>query len=112
MRQFPLLIVDEAHLLVAPGTRGAKCLAELTGRSTKVLLMTGTPFKNTANDLGSLLNIVAPSEFPEGENLDRKYKLNDKDLGKKKGGIDSVRWKMMPFIERILASDLPSLKLP
>lgn len=61
--QWDAVIFDEAHRLKnrkAQQTVGAKRLAK---RAVMCIALTGTPIQNKTQDLWSLLNIVAPSQF-------------------------------------------------
>jgi len=57
----PLLIVDEAHKLREPGSKGSKAIKQNHAR--KRLLMTATPFFNHPADIAPLINIAAGNEI-------------------------------------------------
>jgi len=52
-----LLIVDEAHRLRDPGTKGSLAVSEAAAK--KRLLLTGTPLYNKPTDLAALVNLAA-----------------------------------------------------
>jgi len=60
----PLLIVDEAHRLREPSSKGTKAVRELEAQ--KRLLLTASPFYNHPADIAPLVNIAAGSkQLPE-----------------------------------------------
>jgi gamma-glutamylcyclotransferase (GGCT)/AIG2-like uncharacterized protein YtfP/superfamily II DNA or RNA helicase len=66
----PLLVVDEAHRLREPSSKGLKAVKGT--ESQKRLLLTATPFYNAPSDIAPLINVVAgdkllPEAKPEFE---------------------------------------------
>jgi hypothetical protein len=62
----PLLIVDEAHRLREPTSKGLKAVKGTT--SQKRLLLTATPFYNAPNDIAPLVNTAANDKLlPESK---------------------------------------------
>ena len=55
------LIIDEAHYIKNPNSKIAKVLYELADKSTKRLVLTGTPIPNRPYDLWSLCRFLDPS---------------------------------------------------
>lgn len=77
------LLVDEAHRLGSPGSAQAKAVANLAEQSKNVLLMTGTPVRNSPKELAPLLSILS------GRSIDQKA-FADKFIGaesRRPGGL-------------------------
>ena len=74
----PLLIVDEAHRLRDPSSKGLQAIKELNQSAEKTLLLTGTPMVNHPSDISSLINLAANEKIlPENRaDFERKYVYN------------------------------------
>jgi hypothetical protein len=86
-----LLIVDESHNLTGSNAYGDS-VQKIINESTnlKILLLTGTPMKNLADDIIDLVNFIRPINFPierneifEGEGWNMKIKENGINYFKK-----------------------------
>lgn len=64
---FDVLVVDEAHRARKAATSQSKAIAQLADASQKVVFLTATPIQTDAADLGRLLGILLPQEFPSDE---------------------------------------------
>ena len=74
----PLLIVDEAHRLRDPSSKGLQAIKDLNQSAEKTLLLTGTPMVNHPSDISSLINLAANEKIlPENRaDFERKYIYN------------------------------------
>ena len=74
----PLLIVDEAHRLRDPSSKGLQAVKDLNQSAEKTLLLTGTPMVNHPSDISSLINLAANEKIlPENKaDFERKYIYN------------------------------------
>ena len=106
LRQIPIHVIDEAHLLTGRGTWGFKAIKDLTAHS-KVILLTGTPIMNTANDLGSMMQLVNPYVFHD-RNFERRYKLLEPQTAVNKFHLEEkqqrLRYLLGPYVDRELQS--------
>ncbi|MGB0385686.1 MAG: DEAD/DEAH box helicase [Ardenticatenaceae bacterium] len=74
--QFTLLIVDEAHHLRNPGTSTHKLARFLCDVSDAVLFLSATPLHLGSQNLYTLLNLLRPELFPDGEVFDEMLEPN------------------------------------
>lgn len=70
---FRLLIADEAHYAKDPKSARSKALAALAEKIPHVVLLTGTPFKNTILELWTLLAVVNPKAWGKQGEFKRKF---------------------------------------
>lgn len=70
-----VVVFDEAHYLAKMKSKRTNEAFSLVGRSedTFVVCLSGTPIPQTASDLFPLMNLVAPSEFPDYWAFMRRY---------------------------------------
>lgn len=75
-----LLIVDEAHRARTSNSNLSQYLKDLSQKSKKVLLLTGTPVYNTPSDIAPLINMAAgDSVLPASQSaFDDKYVKSEK----------------------------------
>ena len=74
--EFDLLVVDEAHRARKHTAAQSRAVEELTQRCQKAIFLTATPIQTHANDLGRLLEILLPQEFPSVQVFEQRQKLN------------------------------------
>jgi len=79
------LVVDEAHKIKNPATAQSRHVGELTRRSDRVLLLTGTPMENRVTEFRNLVRYLDPM-------------LADRLIPNEKAFVDPVR-----FRERVAA---------
>lgn len=106
----PLLIVDEAHRLREPGSKGTKAVKK--NEAKKRLLMTASPFFNHPADIAPLVNIAAGSQLiPENrKDFEKKYVqekvinpgIIDRLSGVKPGTIQTVNPKTRGELQQTL----------
>jgi SNF2 family DNA or RNA helicase len=60
-----VLIADEAHYIKTAKAQRTKSLRTMAASISSVLLLTGTPVMNRPAELWTLLNTVAPTEWPD-----------------------------------------------
>ena len=80
-----LLVVDEAHKIKNPATVQSRHVGELTRRSDRILLLTGTPMENRVTEFRNLVRYLNPV-------------LADRLIPHEKAFVDPVR-----FRERVAA---------
>jgi superfamily II DNA or RNA helicase len=73
---FDVLVVDEAHRARKAATSQSKAVALLASFSQKVVFLTATPIQTDAADLGRLLGILLPQEFPSDTVFKLRQRLN------------------------------------
>ena len=61
---FGAVILDEAHRIKNPSSQTARAIKYATGDAPIRIAMTGTPLANNPDDLWSILNWLAPDEWP------------------------------------------------
>lgn len=70
------MIIDEAHDMkraLAPTTHRAEVATRLARRVRRVVLLTGTPVLNRANEVWRLLHMVAPASWPSYEDFRERF---------------------------------------
>lgn len=102
-----LLIADEAHNAVNPEARRTRALHYLAERVPHVLLLTGTPAKNTAEDLWALLNVVDPKEFPDPAEF-AELDPEDVDIGHETAMQRRIRRYMLRRLKVDVLPHLPA----
>ncbi|MCX5650086.1 MAG: SNF2-related protein [Planctomycetota bacterium] len=75
--EFDLLVVDEAHRARKRTAAQSRAVEELTQRCQKAIFLTATPIQTHANDLGRLLEILLPQEFPSDQVFELRQQLNE-----------------------------------
>lgn len=73
---FDVLVVDEAHRARKAATSQSKAIAQLAEATQKVIFLTATPIQTDAADLGRLLGILLPQEFPSDQVFELRQRLN------------------------------------
>ena len=102
-----MLIFDEAHRLKNPESRTRTTVDGL--RYEQVTLLTGTPVQNNAGELYSLLNLLDPRKFCDGEAFERRY-------GDATAGSDALSEELQkmlsPYMLRRLKCDVLKDEIP
>jgi superfamily II DNA or RNA helicase len=75
--EFDLLVVDEAHRARKRATAQSQAIEEIAAASQKAIFLTATPIQTSATDLGRLLEILLPQEFPSEQVFDLRQQLNE-----------------------------------
>lgn len=99
-----LLIVDEAHNLT-DNTRG-KAVSHITkaSKNLRVLLLSATPMKNSADDIVELINYMRPASSQMKK--DKIFtKSDDGKLEFKPGGIDYLRKMTKGYVSYLRGAD-------
>lgn len=67
---FDLIILDEAHSIRNIETQSNKFIHLIKGFCRHMLMLSATPIQTDTSDLFSLLNVLAPSEFPSESSVE------------------------------------------
>jgi superfamily II DNA or RNA helicase len=102
LRQFSILIADEAHLMKNAATAGAKTLKEL--RSGCRLALSGTPVENRLEDMRSLFDFVLPGYLGTPSQFKESYRVPIEVL-RSAEKAESLRKITAPFLLRRLKTD-------
>jgi superfamily II DNA or RNA helicase len=95
----PILIVDEAHRLREPNSKGLKAVKK--NLATKRILLTGSPFYNHPSDISSLINIAADNEIlPSSKKDFEKEYIKEEKISPSL--IDSIFRNIKPGIKQIV----------
>jgi superfamily II DNA or RNA helicase len=76
--EFDLLVVDEAHRARQRKTAQSRAVEALVEHCQKAIFLTATPIQTHANDLGRLLAILLPQEFPTDAVFTLRQELNER----------------------------------
>lgn len=100
------LLADEAHKAKNPKTLRTKAFSALAEAIPHVLLLTGTPIKNTVLELHTLLEILDPGTWGTKKAFGEAY-VADTDAGKGKGAkdVDALRARLACIRVRRLKED-------
>jgi len=99
-----LIIVDEAHNLTGNGAGASLISIIKKSFNLKVVLMTGTPMKNFADDIVKLLNFIRPQSDPIDR--DKVFDSNKNHLMNfRSGGIEYLKKMMRGYISHVRGAD-------
>ena len=100
-----LLIVDEAHNLTK--NNFGEALKKIIRASTnlKVVLLTGTPMKNLADDIVELLNFIRPVDSPMERDKIFNNPEKNYELDFKPGGLEYFKNMARGYISHIRGAD-------
>ena len=124
-KPFELTALDEAHAFNAADTNRVKALRLATNRELlgQIVPLSGTPMKNHAGDLYTLLNICWPQGFKmtRAEYEDRFCRVTHKNFGGSRmirviegsKNLDVLKKLIAPFMSRVrkdeVLKDLPAI---
>jgi SNF2 family DNA or RNA helicase len=99
---FPMLIIDEAHLLKNADTKASRAIKHLPARFR--LALSGTPVENRLEDLRSLFDFALPGYLgsPEAFRSEYRYPI---EVMRDKTKADELRKITAPFLMRRLKTD-------
>jgi SWI/SNF-related matrix-associated actin-dependent regulator 1 of chromatin subfamily A len=72
-RSWDLIIIDEAHYIKNAQAQRTRLALEIAKKGKRILLLTGTPIVNRPAELWTLINLLAPMEFPSFWKFAHKY---------------------------------------
>lgn len=72
---FRAVVADEAHRIKDPASKQTRALKAAAGKAEYRFALTGTPIANNPADLWSLLNFIAPLEWPRRTEFISRYCL-------------------------------------
>jgi SNF2 family DNA or RNA helicase len=82
------IIIDECQRIKNHLSDRAKAVQKIAKKTTHVLPMSGTPIKNNAGEYFTVLNLVAPSRFPQWQRfIDTYCDAYNNGWGTKVGGL-------------------------
>src|SRR5438132_439083 len=109
---FKLIIADEAHSFKNDDSQRSRALVSFLqeknsltetrlARKCGIILLTGTPIKNRADEYFIPLNLVAPHEFPSRERFNRNW-IDPSSEGKriKNWRLDEFKQTISPYVLR------------
>lgn len=102
-----IIVIDEVHALGEPSksdqrSKYDRYLSFLSQvRDCKVLLLTGTPMENKANEIAYILNLLHPRLLPTGTDFDKEY-LND-DLTVREDKRQHLKNKIHSYVSTLRA---------
>jgi SNF2 family DNA or RNA helicase len=102
LRQFSILIADEAHLMKNAATAGARTLKEL--RSGCRLALSGTPVENRLEDMRSLFDFVLPGYLGTPSQFKESYRVPI-EVMRSVEKAEALRKITAPFLLRRLKTD-------
>ncbi len=73
---FRTVIVDEAHRIKNPKAIQTRAIKAVASTASQRFALTGTPVANTPEDLWSIMNFVAPNEWPSYSRFRDRYLLS------------------------------------
>ena len=104
-----IIVIDEVHSLGEPGTPANptvydKYLSWLRGvRDCKVLLLTGTPMENKANEIANILNLLNPPQpMPIADAFDKAF-LSEKDRTVRDSQRQALKDRMHAYVSSLRA---------
>jgi SNF2 family DNA or RNA helicase/uncharacterized Zn finger protein len=99
---FPLLVVDEAHLMKNAETRGAKTIKNLSARFR--LALSGTPVENRLEDMRSLFDFILPGYLGGPEQFRNEFR-HPIEVMRNREAAEKLRNITAPFLLRRLKTD-------
>lgn len=126
--RYDTVIFDEAHKLKNPDSKQSISARLITDRAERVLMLTGTAFKNRPKELFNLINILRPDLFPNFFKFALRYcnaqktdmgwdfngSSNEKELRERLGSVMIRRLKAevlneLPDLSRVVIPvDIPN----
>eukprot|EP00929_Paragymnodinium_shiwhaense_P037370 TRINITY_DN19924_c0_g2_i1.p1 TRINITY_DN19924_c0_g2~~TRINITY_DN19924_c0_g2_i1.p1 ORF type:complete len:917 (-),score=199.05 TRINITY_DN19924_c0_g2_i1:119-2812(-) len=86
---YQVLILDESHFIKDPNSKRAKTVLQVAKRSTRCILISGTPTVNKAAEIYTQLQALMPAPLPTYEGFCERYCYKQEQ---RFGGRTSIRW--------------------
>ena len=97
-----LLIADEVHFAKDEGSQRGAALEGLARRVPHLILLTGTPLINSAQELHRMLDLVSPGRFGEPSEFEEAVDANPAAMRERIGRV---------MIRRLFAAEQPDIPL-